>query len=49
MLNVTNDQIAEITALQEALVQRIDTLEKFCTNIINNYQTADEELLALIV
>lgn len=49
MLNVTNDQIAEITELQEALVQRIDTLEKFCTNIINNYQTADEELLALIV
>lgn len=49
MLNVTNDQIAEITALQEALVQRIDTLEQFCTTIINSYETADEELLALIV
>ena len=49
LLNVTNDQIAEITALQEALVQRIDTLEQFCTTIINSYETADEELLALIV
>lgn len=49
MLNLTNDQIDEITALQEALVQRIDTLEQFCTTIINSYETADEELLALIV
>ena len=49
MLNVINDQLAEITELQEALVQRIDTLEQFCTTIINSYETADEELLALIV
>ena len=49
MLNLTNDQIAEITALQEALVEKIDTIEKFITNVINAYETADEELLALIV
>lgn len=49
MLNVINDQLAEITEFQEALLQRIDTLERFCTNIINSYETADEELLALIV
>lgn len=49
MLNLTNDQIAEIVALQEALVERIDTIEKFITNVINNYETADQELLALIV
>ena len=49
LLNSVNTQIEDITALQEALVERLDTIEKFITNVINAYQTADEELLALIV
>lgn len=49
MLNVINDQLAEITELQEALVERIDTIEKTITNLINLNNDQYEEVLSLII
>ena len=49
MLNLTNDQIAEIVSLQEALVGRIDTIEKTITNLINLNNDQYEEVLSLII
>ena len=49
MLNLINDQLAEITELQEALVERIDTIEKTITNLINLNNDQYEEVLSLII
>ena len=49
MLNLTNDQIAEIVSLQEALVGRIDTIEKTITNLINLNNDQYDEVLSLII
>lgn len=49
LMNATQLQIDDLTTFQNDLYAKVNTLEEFCTTIINNYELADQELLALIM